>query len=490
MSGTVFFDHVAAISEAHAARPFLTTAAGFTLTHGEMLERVARLALALDLPAGERVAAMLEKSPDAVLAYLACLRAGVTYIPINPDFRAEEVGHILTDVRPALVLCEAGRLEWMAALWPGRVMTLPALLAVAEGAAPAAPASGGDAPAVILYTSGTTGRPKGAMLSGPGILANGLALSRFWQFKPNDVLLHVVPLFHSHGLFVSLSCTLLSGSSLLMTPRFSAEEVLRLLPRASVFMAVPTMVSRLLAQPGLAREICAGVRLFACGSAPLSPADFASFAERTGQAIVERYGMSETGINCSNPIDGPRLPGSVGLPLPGVEIDIADAQGGVGAVRIRGPHLFSGYWGQPEQTAAAIDPQGWFTTGDLGRVDEAGYLHLVGRSKELIITGGYNVYPTEVERVLQDLPGVAEAAVFGLPHPDFGEAVTAVLTATPGVTLEEAKVIAAARDRLAPYKTPKRVLIETALPRNPIGKVVKAELQRRLAGLYKAEPTG
>lgn len=485
MSGTVFFDAVAARSEANAARPFLTTPEGLSLSHGEMLARTARIARALALPAGERVAVMVEKSPDAVLAYLACLRAGLTYIPINPDFRAEEVGHILADVRPTLVICEAGREEWMAALGAPRVLSLPALLAAAEGASPAGTAAGGEAPAVILYTSGTTGRPKGAMLSGQGILANGLALSRLWQFGRDDMLLHVVPLFHSHGLFVSLSCTLLSGSAMLMTPRFSAEAALGLLPRASVFMAVPTMVSRLLAQPGLDRAACAATRLFACGSAPLSPADFAAFADRTGHEIVERYGMSETGINASNPIDGPRVPGSVGPALPGVEIEIAASAGEVGAVRIRGPHLFTGYWGQPAQTAEAVDAQGWFTTGDLGRLDAAGYLHLVGRSKELIITGGYNVYPTEVERVLQDLPGVAEAAVFGLPHPDFGEAVTAVVVATPDAGLDEARLIAAARERLAPYKTPKRVLVERALPRNPIGKVVKAALQQRLAGLYR-----
>jgi len=488
LSGTVFFDAVAAISEAHAARPFLTTADGPSLSHADMLRRTARIARALALPPGERVAVMLGKSPEAVLAYLACLRAGLIYIPINPDFRAEEVGHILADVQPALVLCDAGREAWMAACGPARVLSLPALLALAAGASPLESAHGGDAPAVILYTSGTTGRPKGAMLSGQGILTNGLALSRFWQFTERDVLLHVVPLFHSHGLFVSLSCTLLSGSVMLMTPRFAADEVLRLLPRASVFMAVPTMVSRLLAQPGLDRAACATIRLFACGSAPLSPADFAAFAARTGHEIVERYGMSETGINASNPIDGPRIPGSVGPPLPGVEIEIAAADGEVGAVRIRGPHLFTGYRGQPAQTAEAIDAQGWFTTGDLGRLDAAGYLHLVGRTKELIITGGYNVYPTEVERVLQDLPGVAEAAVFGLPHPDFGEAVTAVLVAHPGVILDEARLIAAARERLAPYKTPKRVLIEPALPRNAVGKVVKAALQKRLDRLHFPGP--
>lgn len=480
MSGPVFFEAIARASEPQAARAFLVTPDGVTLTHADMLGRSAAMARALDVPPGERVAVMLGKSPGAVLAYLACLRAGVTYIPINPDFRAEEVRHILADVWPALVVCDAGREAWIEALAPAvRVMPLPALLA--------APAVGGevlragDAAAVILYTSGTTGRPKGAMLSGQAILANGLALSRFWRFTADDVLLHVVPLFHSHGLFVSLSCTLLSGSTALLVPRFSADETLALMPRASVFMAVPTMVSRLLAHPGLGAESCAGLRLVACGSAPLTPADFEAFRQRTGQTIVERYGMSETGINTSNPPDGPCLPGSVGLPLPGVEIAVAAPAGEVGAVRIRGPHLFSGYWEQPEQTAAALDAEGWFTTGDLGRLDGAGYLHLVGRSKELIISGGYNVYPAEVERVLLDLPGVAEAAVFGLPHPDFGEAVTAVLVAAGQ---DEARVIAAARERLVAYKAPKRVLFAPALPRNPIGKVVKAELQRQWAGLY------
>lgn len=488
MSGTGFFASVAAVSEAGSRRPFLAVPDGPVLTHGAMLERTAPLARAIrnaGAAPGERVVVMLRRSPEAVLAYLSCLRAGVTYVPINPDFRADEVRHVLNDVEPALVVCDHGREGWIGALSPGvGAVSVGTLLARAEGEPGGEVASYGDGPAVILYTSGTTGRPKGAMLSGEGILANGLALSRTWRFAAEDVLLHVVPLFHSHGLFVSLSCTLLSGSSLLMMPKFTAEEVSSRLPRCTVFMAVPTMVTRLLAEPRLDREACAGLRFVACGSAPLAPAAFAAFAERTGHEIVERYGMSETGINTSNPLDGPRLPGSVGLPLQGVEVSVGADEGGVGPVRIRGRHVFDGYWRQPEQTAAAIDRERWFTTGDLGRLDAAGYLHLVGRSKDLIISGGYNVYPMEVEQVLLALDGVVEAAVFGLPHPDLGEAVTAVLVLSPDATLREAQVIAEMRERLVGYKAPKRVLLASGLPRNPVGKVVKAELQRAHAGLY------
>ncbi len=483
---TAFFDAVAAQSEAHSQTPLLRAPDGRTLTHGAALQRSARMAGALrqlGVTPGDRVAAMVDKSFGAVLLYLACLQSGAVYVPINPGFRAEETSHVLTDATPTLVVCDPGREAWFATLVPGtRAVALPAL----DG--PPLPANTGGGLAVILYTSGTTGRPKGAMLSQANILANGIALSQFWRFTSDDVLLHAVPLFHSHGLFVSLSCTLLSGSSLILIPKFAAEEVAALLPAATVFMGVPTMYSRLAAHRALGPAQCRGVRLFACGSAPLSPADYAAFTRRTGRPIVERYGMSETAINTSTPLDGPFQPGSVGVALPGVELRIQAAPGAEGPIHVRGPHVFGGYWNQPAQTAAVLQPDGWFDTGDLGRLDTAGVLTLVGRAKDLIISGGYNVYPIEVERVLQDLPGVAEAAVVGLPHPDYGEAVTAILVPAAGAELREPAVIAAVRDRLAAYKAPKRVMLTDALPRNPIGKVQKTVLQQRYAALYRPPP--
>ena len=480
----VFFDAVAARSSAQGGRAMLVGPDGERVSHADALERSLRMARALGgfgLSTGDRVVAMTEKSVDAVVLYLACLRAGLVYVPVNPGFRGEETLHVLRDATPALVVCDAGREAWFGGLAPGmRAVALGALAGMTGSEAPGGP---GEGPAVILYTSGTTGQPKGAMLSQGNLLANGLALGAAWGFGAEDVLLHVVPLFHSHGLFVALSCTLLSGSTVVLAPRFLVEETLALLPGCSVFMGVPTMYARLVAHPGLTPAACRTVRLFACGSAPLSPSDHAGFTARTGREIVERYGMSETGINTSNPVDGVRKPGSVGLPLPGVEVRVAGG-GEVGAVQVRGAHVFGGYRNRPAQTAEALSADGWFDTGDLGRIDGDGYLTLVGRAKELIISGGFNVYPVEVERVLQTLPGVHEAAVIGLPHPDFGEAVTAIVVMAPGAALDEAAVIAAVKGRLAAYKAPKRVLAMDALPRNAIGKVLKTVLQEGNAGLY------
>jgi malonyl-CoA/methylmalonyl-CoA synthetase len=482
---SVFFEAVAAQSEAHSGKNLLVPADGPAVTHGAALLRSAQMARALrglGLTRGDRVAAMVEKSSDAVLLYLACLQAGFVYVPINPGFRREETAHVLTDATPAMVVCMPGQEAWFDSIVAGmRAVALPGLAEAQGDAAIGGGGASGD-PAVILYTSGTTGRPKGAVLSQANILANGLALSAFWRFSRDDVLLHVVPLFHSHGLFVSLSCTLLSGSALLLTRQFAVDQAVALLPACSVFMGVPTMYSRMVAHPGLNPAACRNVRLFACGSAPLSVADYNRFTERGGQEIVERYGMSETAINTSNPLDGKRKVGSVGVPLPGVEVRVEGD-----AVQVRGAHVFGGYWNQPEQSAAVLRPDGWFDTGDLGRIDGDGYLSLVGRAKDLIISGGYNVYPIEVERVLQEIPGVADVAVIGLPHRDYGEAVTAILVPAPDASLREAAVIAAVKERLAAYKAPKRIVLTDTLPRNAIGKVQKNVLQQRHAGLYDAQ---
>jgi malonyl-CoA/methylmalonyl-CoA synthetase len=499
-----FFSLVAARVAARAAHPFIVTPEGRTVMYGEMLDRTAQMARALSargVARGDRVAVKVAKSPEQILLYLACLRAGFVYLPINPAFKSTETAHIVDDAAPAAVVCMPGEEEALRSISANcRGVPILSLDDRGEGSfSPACttepknfdgPACGADDLAVILYTSGTTGRPKGAMLTHGNIAANGLALSAFWQFTPDDVLLHGLPAFHSHGLFVSLSCSLLSASRVMLCQKFDVEQTIGLFPHVSVFMGVPTMYTRLLASPRLSRAGCRSVRLFACGSAPLPADRFAAFAQRSGQRIVERYGMSETAINTSNPIDGDRRPGTVGLPLPGVEVRIAAPDGtplpdgAAGAVHVRGAHVFKGYWRQSAQTSQALRPDGWFNTGDLGTLDGDGYLTLVGRATDLIISGGYNVYPLEVEGVIDRIAGVAEASVIGLPHPDFGEAVTAVVvrnTAAPS----EAAIISQVKGALAAYKAPKRIVFVDELPRNDIGKVQKNVL-REVRNLYDA----
>ncbi|MCA9510783.1 MAG: AMP-binding protein, partial [Myxococcales bacterium] len=347
-------------------------------------------------------------------------------------------------------------------------------------------------PAAILYTSGTTGRAKGAVLSHENLASNARALHRAWGFRPDDVLLHALPVFHAHGLFVALHTSLWNGTGLLFLPRFEVDAVLAALPRATVMMGVPTYYTRLLADPRFDRARAGHVRLFVSGSAPLLAETFERFRARTGHAILERYGMTETGMNTSNPLDGERVAGSVGPALPGVELRVCDEAGGVlaanevGALEVRGPNVFRGYWRLPEKTASEFRAGGWFATGDLARIDARGYVHLVGRAKDLVITGGLNVHPKEVEEVLDAHPDVLESAVFGTPDPDFGEAVTAAVVPAAGAsTLDERALLAFARERLAGFKLPKRIVVLAELPRNAMGKVQKAELRARYT---RAEP--
>jgi malonyl-CoA/methylmalonyl-CoA synthetase len=338
--------------------------------------------------------------------------------------------------------------------------------------------------AAILYTSGTTGRPKGAMLTQRNLASNAMALHEIWGFRPDDVVLHALPVFHTHGLFVATNCALANGTGMIFLPRFEPAAVLEQLSRATVFMGVPTFYTRLLAEPGLDADACRHVRLFVSGSAPLLAATHDEFRARTGQRILERYGMTETSMITSNPLDGERRPGTVGFPLPDVDVRVVSPDtgaqltaGDVGGIEVRGPNVFAGYWRQPERTATEMTPDGFFRTGDVGTVDGDGYLHLVGRSKDLIISGGLNVYPKEVEQVLDELEGIVESAVIGVPDPDFGEAVVAVVVAEAGVELDPAEVRRRARDRLAAFKVPKRVVVVTDLPRNAMGKVEKAKLR-------------
>ncbi len=459
---------------------------------------IANLLTRLALPRGARVAVQVDKSPEAALLYLGTLRAGYVFLPLNTAYQATEIDYFLGDAEPSVVVCRPDSRSWIEPI--ARRHRVPHLFTLGDdrsGTLPEAAAgespefatvrSGADDLACIVYTSGTTGRSKGAMLSHGNIGSNALALHRYWRWRAGDVLLHMLPIFHVHGLFVAIHGALLSGSTMIWRARFDAQEAVRLLPRATVFMGVPTMYVRLLDEPGFDAAACRGMRLFVSGSAPLLPDTFRQFEARTGQRILERYGMSETVMLTSNPYDGNRAAGTVGLPLPGVEVRVVDeagracAAGAIGAIEVRGLNVFGGYWRMPEKTKEEFSADGFFRTGDVGRWDASGYLSIVGRSKDLIITGGYNVYPKEIESYLDEMDGVAESAVIGVPHRDFGEAVTAVVVRKPGAVLEEAAIIGAMKARIAGFKVPKRVHVVDELPRNTMGKVQKNLLRERYA---------
>jgi malonyl-CoA/methylmalonyl-CoA synthetase len=411
----------------------------------------------------------------------------VIFLPVNPGYTVAETEHFLRDAGPALAVTDPDRVAGLTALG-ARVMDLPALLALAsdQPAAFADPMHRPDDLAAILYTSGTTGRSKGVMLTRENLASNAEALVGLWRFSETDVLLHALPVFHTHGLFVATNCVLYCGASMIFQRGFQPAAVLAALPQASVMMGVPTFYTRLLSDPGLTRDATAQVRLFISGSAPLSPATHVEWRARTGHAILERYGMTETNMITSNPYDGPRRAGTVGMPLPGVKVRITGTDGAVlppgeaGAIEVRGPNVFKGYWRLPEKTAEEFR-DGWFITGDMGAFDAEGYLSILGRAKDLVITGGLNVYPAEVEAALDDLAGVAASAVIGVPHPDFGEAVVACVVGQ----VEEETVREALRERLAAFKIPKRVLVLDDLPRNAMGKVQKATLRERFGGLFR-----
>jgi malonyl-CoA/methylmalonyl-CoA synthetase len=482
--------------------PFLTTPQGRTLTYGDLETGSARLANALveaGVQPGDRVAVQVEKSPEVVLLYLACLRAGAVYLPLNTAYTLNELAYFIGDAQPRVVICDPKGEAGLAAL-DAAVLTLDAagqgsLSDLAAGQASTfdtVPRDDGDL-AAILYTSGTTGRSKGAMLTHANLASNASTLVKAWRFTSADVLLHALPIFHVHGLFVALNVPLMAGAALIYLPKFDPDAVLSLLPKATVMMGVPTFYVRLLQDPRLDRELVRGVRLFVSGSAPLLAETHQRWAAATGQAILERYGMTETGMNTSNPYEGPRVAGTVGPPLPGVSLRITDSetgravpQGEIGMIEVKGPNVFVGYWRMPEKTAAEFRADGYFITGDVGRIDGDGYVQIVGRGKDLIITGGFNVYPKEIEEEIDALPGVIESAVIGLPHPDLGEGVTAIVAAPPQAGLQEAAILQALSTRLAGFKRPKRVLFVDDLPRNAMGKVQKAALREQHAGLYDA----
>ena len=460
--------------------------------------RIANMLLALELPEGARVAVQVEKSPEALLLYLATLRAGLVYLPLNTAYRADEIAYFIGDATPGVVACAPQNFGWVAQIafkaGTSHVFTLSeqrsgSLLERAQHypdqCEPVARKPGDLA--AILYTSGTTGRSKGAMLTLDNLASNAKTLHQAWHWQPGDVLLHALPLFHVHGLFVASHCALLNGSKMIFLPKLDAGQIMQHLPRATVFMGVPTYYVRLLAEASFGREACANMRLFVSGSAPLLLETFQSFIARTGFTILERYGMSETNMLVSNPYDGKRVGGSVGFPLPGVSVRVVDDKGNacatdeIGGIQVKGPNVFKGYWNMPEKTAEEFTADGWFITGDVGKVDAEGYHYIVGRSKDLIISGGYNVYPKEIESVLDDMEGVAESAVIGVPHPDFGEAVVAVVVPKPGAVLSASAMIADLKQRIANFKVPKRIEFADDLPRNAMGKVQKKALREKYA---------
>ncbi len=482
----------------NTGKTFLETADGTCLSYGALIEwsgRYANVLVSLGLKPGDRVALQAGKSIASLVIYLATVRAGGVFLPLNPAYTPAEVEYFLADATPRIFVADPKRARIMEesarALGVRQVESLDeagqgsiADLAERSPTAFQDVARGPDDLAAILYTSGTTGRCKGAMVSHENLASNARALVDIWRFTAGDVLLHALPIFHIHGLFVGTNVALFAGGSLLFMPAFDPSEIVRLMPRATVMMGVPTFYSRLLDRADFTSETARQMRLFISGSAPLSIETHKEFKARTGHAIVERYGMTETGMNASNPYEGERLPGSVGLPLPGVDIRIAGledgavlARGEIGMIEVKGPNVFTGYWRMPEKTASGFRDDGYFITGDMGVIDDGGYVSIVGREKDLIITGGLNVYPAEVEEAIHQIEGVAECAVIGVPHPDFGEGIVAVVAVKPNATLDERDIQTFLAPRMAKFKQPKKCFFVSAIERNAMSKVEKAKLR-------------
>ncbi|RLP28416.1 malonyl-CoA synthase [Mesorhizobium sp. YM1C-6-2] len=486
-------------------KTFMRMLDGKAVTYEDLREGSARYANALRLlgvKVGDRVAVQVEKSVDAVLLYAACLRAGIVYLPLNVAYTMAELDYFIEDAEPALVVCRPQSIGAMRTLCAKRSVAACESLDDLGGGSLAELAASQDVRfsdalceeqdlAAILYTSGTTGRSKGAMLSYGNLASNAKVLSQYWGFREADILIHALPIFHTHGLFVAINVTLFAGSSMIFMPKFELDLILAALPEATVLMGVPTFYARLLQSSALDRERCAGMRLFVSGSAPLLADTHKQWQARTGHAILERYGMTETNMISSNPLEGERIAGSVGFPLPGVELRIADPatgkplpQGEIGVIEVRGPNVFKGYWRNPEKTAMEFRDDGFFITGDLGTIDKKGYVQIVGRGKDLIITGGYNVYPKEIETEIDNLEGIFESAVVGVPHSDFGEGIVAAVVMQPGHAVTEAAILTKLKTTLAGYKIPKRVFFVPELPRNTMGKVRKETLRNDFSEVF------
>ncbi len=478
---------------------FLHLPDGRTITHAAFLDMAARIANALTgygLEPGDRVAVQVEKSPEMLALYAACAQAGLIFLPLNTAYKTAELAYFIENSGAALVVCDAAseaELTPIAQAQNARLETLNAdgsgsLMRRALGMLPAFKPvhRTEDDLAAFLYTSGTTGRSKGAMLTQANLLSNADTLVREWRFTREDVLLHALPIFHTHGLFVATNVILASGGSMIFLPKFDLDDMLRLMPQATSMMGVPTFYTRLLGDPRFTGDLTRHMRLFISGSAPLLAETHETFEARTGHRILERYGMTETNMSTSNPYDGERRAGTVGFPLPDVELKVTDPetgetlpQGEIGMIEVRGPNVFSGYWQMPEKTAAELREDGFFITGDLGRVDEDGYVHIVGRGKDLIISGGFNIYPKELELLLDDQPGVLESAVIGVPHPDFGETVLGIIVPLPGQSPDLTAIMASVQNDLARFKHPRELILMDALPRNTMGKVQKNTLREQ-----------
>ena len=484
-----------------AGTPFLHLPDSTTWTHARFLTLAAKYANALrahGLAPGDRLAVQVAKSPQALALYAACVQAGVAFLPLNPAYTAAEVAYFVDDSGAKLLICDPAE---QAALSKAGAPTLTldadggGSFADAADTQPGTFETAARAPddlAALLYTSGTTGRSKGAMLTQTNLLSNAKVLTDLWQFTADDCLLHALPIFHTHGLFVATNVMLLAGGPMIFLPRFDTDAVVATLPRATAMMGVPTFYTRLLDDTRLTQASTAHMRLFVSGSAPLLADTHTAFEARTGHRILERYGMTETNMTTSNPYTGNRRPGTVGQPLPGVEVKVCDDQGAplptgeIGMLEVRGPNVFKGYWQMPDKTAAELRPDGFFITGDLARVDTDGYVQIVGRNKDLIISGGFNIYPKEVELALDALPGVQESAVIGVPHPDLGEAVVAVVVPEPEAEPDPQAISAALAESLARFKRPRHIFTVDALPRNTMGKVQKNRLRDAYAKTFTA----
>ena len=474
------------------------------ISYADLMARAGRMANVLvnsGVKPGDRVAAQTEKSVPGLVLYLAAVRAGAVYLPLNTAYTLNELEYFITDAEPSLVVCDPSKAEGIGSIAVkvgAKVLTLGAdgRGSLTEATAKASPefvtvARADDDLAAILYTSGTTGRSKGAMLTHDNLASNSLSLVDFWRFTGKDVLIHALPIYHTHGLFVASNVTLFARASMIFLPKFDPELVIQLMARSTVLMGVPTFYTRLLQSPALTKETTKHMRLFISGSAPLLADTHREWAARTGHAVLERYGMTETNMNTSNPYDGDRVPGAVGQALPGVTVRVTDPDTGkelaretIGMIEVKGPNVFKGYWRMPEKTKAEFRDDGFFITGDLGKIDGNGYVHILGRGKDLVISGGFNVYPKEIESEIDAMPGVIESAVIGVPHADFGEGVTAVLVCDKGAEITESGVLKALDGRLAKFKMPKRVFVVDELPRNAMGKVQKNILRDTYKDIY------
>lgn len=482
----------------------IETQDGAHISYGDLIARAGQMAnvlVARGVKPGDRVAVQVEKSVANVVLYLGTVRAGAVYLPLNTAYTLNELDYFIGDAEPSLVVCDPARAEGFASIAAkvkARVETLGpdgkgSLTDAAEKASSefATVPRENDDLAAILYTSGTTGRSKGAMLTHDNLASNSLSLVDYWRFTDQDVLIHALPIYHTHGLFVATNVTLFARASMIFLPKLDPDLIIKLMARATVLMGVPTFYTRLLQNPALSRETTKHMRLFISGSAPLLAETHREWSARTGHAVLERYGMTETNMNTSNPYDGERVPGAVGFPLPGVSVRVTEPETGkelpreeIGMIEVKGPNVFKGYWRMPEKTKSEFRPDGFFITGDLGKIDGKGYVHILGRGKDLVISGGFNVYPKEIESEIDAMPGVIESAVIGVPHADFGEGVTAVLVCNKGADISEATVLKALDGRLAKFKMPKRVFVVDELPRNTMGKVQKNVLRDTYKDIY------